>query len=134
MKTLKIRRLYLDNVTLGAVEFGDFRCLSLELPWLANRVNVSCIPGGIGSQSVMYYCCKIDSEKLGECFEIMNVPGRTHIRGHSANYTRQIQGCVAFGDSIKDIDLDGVLDVTNSRATFSKLMDLLPNEFNLVIT
>ena len=133
MKTLRISRLYLDECTVGRVQFGGFKCLSLELPWLANKKNISCIPGGIGQRSVVYYCCKIYSEKLGECFEVMNVPGRTHIRGHVANYTRQIQGCIAFGDSVKDIDYDGILDVTNSKHTFERLMSILPNEFNLEI-
>lgn len=133
MTTLKICRTYLNNATLGFVEFGDFRCVSLELPWLANQKDVSCIPGGIGQSVIQYRCCKINSENFGECFAIINVPGRTLIRGHIGNFTRDILGCIVFGDGIKDIDHDGILDVTNSKHTFFKLLSILPDEFNLEI-
>ena len=84
------------NVTLGDVMVTDgdkeFKCKSLELPWKGNMENISCIPTGI------YRCKKIVSPSLGECFEISGVPYRTLVRGHAANFTRQILGCVAFGD------------------------------------
>lgn len=133
MKTLKIQRTYLKKVTVGFVQYGDFMCVSLELPWLANRQDKSCIPGGMGQSVIEYRCCKINSITHNECFEIMNVPGRTLIRGHVGNFTRDILGCVVFGDGIKDIDYDGIYDVTNSRVTFRRLMDVLPDEFTLEI-
>ena len=127
MNRLKIDRLYQDNCTLGVVKFGNFQCLSLELPWLNNKINISCIPPGI------YKCEKRISPRKGHVFQLLNVIGRTYIQGHIGNYTRDILGCIVFGDSIKDINRDGILDVTNSTHTFRMLMELLPNTFLLEI-
>ena len=67
------------------------------------------------------------------CIAVTGVPGRTLIRIHTGNYTSQIQGCILVGDSIKDINRDGILDVTNSKNTFNALMDKLPESFILDI-
>ena len=115
------------RVTLGDAVYGDFECKTLELPWLQNQENISCIPTGI------YKCRKIVSQSLGECFEIIDVPNRTYVRGHKANYTRQIKGCVAFGMYHSDIDGDGVMDIAQSKKAFDQLMSLLPDSFFMEI-
>ena len=127
MHKLIIDRAYKKDFTIGLVEVEGFRCFSLELPWKNNGQNVSCIPPGV------YDCKKIVSPSLGECFEIQNVRARTYIRAHKGNFTYQIKGCVLFGDSLKYIDGDSIVDVANSSATFDKLMSLLPDEFVLEI-
>jgi hypothetical protein len=127
MRKLKIDRKHYANATTGRVEFEGFFCHSLELPWLNNKTDVSCIPNGI------YLCRKIISPNHGNCFEIVDVHERTLIRGHKANFTYELLGCIAFGDSIKDLNNDGVLDVTNSKVTFEKLMGKLPQEFFIEI-
>lgn len=127
MKTLKIKRCYLDSATVGFVEIEDFKCVSLELPWRYNKKNISCIPSG------MYKCRKITSGKNGECFEVQNVFDRTNVQGHIGNFTSDIQGCIIFGDGIRDINKDGVYDITSSRVTFGKLMAILPGEFILEV-
>ena len=124
---LIIDRKFYHDCTTGRVSFGDFHCHSLELPWLNNDNNVSCIPNGI------YHCKKINSPNHGECFKIMNVPFRSLVRGHIGNFISSTLGCVLFGDSIKDFNNDGILDVTSSGNTFRKLMSLLPEEFILEI-
>lgn len=124
---LKIKRTYQDDCTVGVLNFGGFRCLTLELPDLDNQQNISCIPAG------RYRCKKIVSPSLGPCIDILDVLDRTYIRIHAGNYTSQILGCVLVGDSLKDINRDGVLDVTNSGATLKTLMLLLPDSFELVI-
>lgn len=124
---MTIKRVHQDDCTVGVLNYGDYRCLTLELPYLFNHQNVSCIPPG------EYSCIKVVSGKFGECVSIENVTGRKYIRIHYGNYTRDIEGCVLVGDSIKDIDKDGILDVTNSRNTFNKLMNILPDKFTLSI-
>ena len=119
---LKINRWYLPDRTMGLMSYGDFNCVSMELPWLGNKKSISCISAGI------YEWRKHVSPSNGPCIEILNVYNRTHIQIHSANFTRQILGCVAVGDGIKDIDNDGGLDVTNSKNTLSKLLDALPDK------
>lgn len=116
-----------DKVTPGDAVFLDYKCKTLELPWKQNRQSVSCIPTGI------YPCRKILSPSLGECFEIMEVPNRTYVRGHKANFTRQILGCIAFGMYHADLDNDGILDVARSKDAFDGLMAVLPDEFMMEI-
>lgn len=115
------------KVTLGDATYGEFKCKTLELPWLQNQQNVSCIPTGI------YKCRKIVSPSLGECFEVMDVPNRTYVRGHAANFTRQIRGCIVFGRTHADIDHDGIVDITRSKETLEELMALLPDEFMMEV-
>lgn len=124
---LIIDRKFYPDCTTGRVFLGNFHCHSLELPWQNNINDISCIPNGI------YHCRKIVSPLHGECFEVSDVPFRTLVRGHTGNYTKSTLGCILFGDSIKDFNNDGILDVTNSRKTFDKLMSLLPDDFVLEI-
>ena len=126
---ITISRIYQEDCTIGifnAIESG-FRCHTLELPNLGNKVDISCIPKGVYKYRV------IISPNHGKCIEIMNVVGRTLIRIHSGNYTREILGCVLVGDSHKDIDKDGVIDVTNSRNTLRKLINMIPKSGILAI-
>jgi len=53
---------------------------------------------------------------------------------HSGNYTRQILGCILVGDSLKYLDADDILDVTNSKHTLDKLLQVLPQYFPVEIT
>ena len=78
-------------------------------------------------------CRKITSPSLGECIEIMEVPGRTHIRIHKGNFTSQIKGCVLVGEALKDINGDLIPDVESSTSAFKKLMEATPKLFKLVI-
>lgn len=125
---LIIDRLYQEDCTLGVVRFGDFRCFSLENPWIDNEKIISCIPSGL------YECEKYYSEKYScECFRVLNVVGRTDISGHYGNYTVDTNGCLLFGDSIADINNDESPDVTNSKRTLSALIAVLPDKFQLLI-
>jgi hypothetical protein len=104
-----------------------FECFTLELPWKDNQRRVSCIPEGT------YKAVKHRSPKFGESVWIQNVPNRSEILIHPANYVRQLLGCIAPGDSLRDIDGDGLDDVTNSRNTMNKILALLPNSFEVKI-
>ena len=126
---LKLKRLHLDDCTIGVMEYGlDLKLFTLELPWKNNKQSVSCIPSGF------YQCRKIDSRSLGECIKVENVVGRTNILIHKGNYTFQIQGCILVGDSIKDINGDMVPDVTNSGNSLDKLMKTVQDNFVLEIS
>jgi hypothetical protein len=61
------------------------------------------------------------------------VPNRSGVRIHSANYSRQLQGCIALGCSIDDIDEDGTLDIRNSRKAIKLAEKYLGKEFKLEI-
>ncbi len=124
MDVLRIDRKYFDDCTIGRLTYKDFQCFTLELPWLDNQTNISCIPAAGG-----YKAEKYKSHHNGDCIAITNVMDRTHIQIHSGNFVRQIKGCVAVGDSIKFLDGDTIPDVTNSKNTLKALLDVLPDEF-----
>lgn len=128
--SLEITRLSDDsNQTLGELKVvgHPFNCKTLELPYRDNKRRVSCIPCGV------YNVVKRVSKKYGNHFHILNVENRDYILIHAANFVRQLLGCVAVGDSFKDIDNNGLKDVTNSKATLKKLLSIMPNEFKIEI-
>ncbi|GAL18546.1 hypothetical protein JCM19235_1969 [Vibrio maritimus] len=104
-----------------------FRCFTLELPWRNNQQNISCIPAGT------YWAFKRISPSNGAVLQLEGVPNRTFIQIHKGNYTSQIAGCILVGDSLRDINGDGIPDVTNSTSTLHKLLERLPDRFQLEI-
>jgi hypothetical protein len=125
---LNIRTWVNDDCTIGRLDFGSFQCLTLELPWKENSKNVSCIPAG------EYTASRYQSPKHGPVILIADVPDRSFIEIHAGNYTRDVLGCILVGDSIKYLDQDSILDVTNSVSTLRKLLARLPDTFTVSIT
>jgi len=118
--------------TLGELDIFDgdklvFSCKTLELEEDINAVRDDCIPKGT------YKVVRRFSEKYKNHFHILDVPNRSYILIHSANYSRQLLGCIAVGHAHIDIDGDGLKDVTSSKATMQRLNEILPNEFELLI-
>lgn len=107
-----------------------FECFTIEREWSNNKVGVSCIPQG------KYSVVKTYSPRFKkDLYLIENVPNRSGIRLHPANYARQLNGCIAFGSKLIDIDGDGKLDVTNSRKThneFDAVMEDMPFELEIL--
>lgn len=106
-----------------------YTCKTLELPWKNNAKDISCIP--TGTYKVNY---TFSPKFLKYTYEIKDVPNRSGIRIHSANYASQLNGCVALGTQLTDINKDGELDTTNSRiaiAAFEGFM--LKKPFTLTI-
>lgn len=102
-------RLYLYN---GEAE-QLFSCCTLELPWLENEKNISCIPAG------NYHIRQRYSYRFRDHWHVENVPDRSMILIHSGNYTRDTHGCVLVGRVFTDMDQDGIPDVTHSRSTLN---------------
>lgn len=114
-------RTYKSNETLGLLSATrkDGQTLNLkvlELPWLNNEQDVSCIPG-----NGAIYQVEIHAFYDTEMYQIMNVLNRTGIFQHPANYTSQLLGCQAMGEQFADINGDGLTDVTNSVDAVNKL-------------
>jgi len=133
MKAILTRIGHGETQTLGELDiFSDddnliFTCKTLELEEDVNAVRDDCIPKGI------YTVVRRFSEKYKNHFHILDVPNRSYILIHSANYSRQLLGCIAVGHAHVDIDGDGLKDVTSSKATMERLNEILPNEFELQI-
>lgn len=128
MDVITIKRAYMPNCTIGFGSFKGFDFFVLELPWKDNTKNISCIPPG------NYDAIKRISPGKGyEVIEFINVPNRTYIQAHYGNFTRQILGCQLYGDSLKFVDGDSIIDVTNSEETIKKLLSMLPDVFEIKI-
>ncbi len=127
LEVIKINSWMNDDCTLGRLTYGDFHCFTLELPWLGDKKNTSCIPIGT------YQAIKYDSPKHGEVILLLDTGHREMIEVHAGNYTSQILGCILVGDSIKYLNSDSIPDVTNSKATLKRLMDKLPESFKIQI-
>jgi alpha-glucuronidase len=126
-----------------------FECKILERPWRDNKKGDSCIPangyfftnkggveqisnmqvsGGARALAPQSYLLKWEySPKFKEhLWELYQVPDRQECKFHTANYVYQLEGCLAPGQGIVDINADGVADVTSSRDTldaFNRILD-----------
>lgn len=89
---------------------------SLELPWLDNQRNISCIPKGA------YKARKHNSPKFGESLWIQDVPNRSEILIHKGNFYTDILGCILIGIGLSDINKDGFVDVTRSADAINLLL------------
>lgn len=125
---IKLNAWIQNDCTLGRLSFGDFQCFTLELPWIDNLTNISCIPAG------EYKVTKYNSPSKGPVLLLHDVPNRSYVEIHSGNYTSQIDGCILVGDGIKYLDNDTIPDVTNSKNTLKELLKLVPDETTIKIT
>lgn len=126
-----IRKPDQTKETLGsmtAYAHGVTMTLStLELPWLNNAKNISCIPAGT-------YLCKWAPFYQTHHYELQDVTGRSGIFIHNGNYVKDSLGCIVVGVNPTDLNGDGVLDVTNSVVTLNAFENLFNKEdFTLTI-
>lgn len=88
---LLVRQAEIGGGTPGVIYFnGVDICSSLELPWKNNHRNISCIPSG--KYPIQFTFSPHFHRKT---IELMNVPGRSGIRIHAANYLHELKGCIA---------------------------------------
>ena len=94
----------------------------MELPWIDNKRRISCIPEG------QYKAVKHVSPKFGDCLWIKDVPNRSEILVHKGNYNKDTLGCILLGAKLKDINKDGLKDVTSSENTIRTLLKLIEGQ------
>ena len=129
MFDLELTRIaYREKSTLGILKIDNFECFTLELPWLENLKNISCIPEGS-----YLYKKRVSPSRKKEVIELVGVEGRSYIQIHPGNFTRQIKGCILPGWGLSDIDKDGIFDVTNSTSAFNEIMSMTPETGNIRI-
>lgn len=102
---------YFGNVFIG----DEFQCYSME------RISVA-IPQGL------YNAAMELSPHFGFATPHLNVPGRSYIEIHPANYPLQLEGCIAVGTQLDNDSLD------NSRAAFDSLVAKLPQNFQVQVS
>jgi hypothetical protein len=115
------------DCTLGVLYDPDSQaiCCTLELPWLDNHAQTSCIPKG------SYKVTRYNSPSKGEVFLLHDVPERSMVEIHAGNTVDDIKGCIAVGATYGRIK--GKRAVVDSRKTMMMLREELPLEFVLDI-
>jgi hypothetical protein len=111
-------------------EFANvlFRCFTLELPWKDNQRKISCIPAG------RYKVVPRFSQRFNNHLHILDVPERTFILIHEANFVHQLEGCIAVGASRIDLNGDGKLDITQSVITKNKILEFITGPTEIIIS
>ncbi len=85
---LELLRTYDPEGTNGELKLVV--CNTIELPWLQNLRNISCIPEG------RYELKKRVTQKRGQHLLVVNVKGRELILIHPANDAKkELRGCIA---------------------------------------
>lgn len=128
MKQVKLVRLETSSQgTLGALVIdGRAFCATLEPEDKNNAVNISSIPAG------EYVCARTKSPRFGETFEVLDVPGRTHILFHAGNTDADTHGCILLGRYWGK--LRGDRAVLNSGKTFKDFLVNMANENEFKLT
>ena len=127
MKAVLIRTETSERGTFGRLELQGavqtwFTC---ELEWFDNDREVSCIPCG------RYSVVRWQSPRHGDCFKVLDVPGRDDILLHPGNTIRDLLGCIALGRGRGTVN--GLPAVTSSRAAMDDLKAAAPDGFELTI-
>lgn len=124
MDVILERFCYHPEGTLGVVTVADQKFYTIERPWLDNSPNVSCIPVG------NYLTKWRESPRFGFTWCLQDVPDRTYILMHVANYSSDVQGCIGLGTSL----MGDRIAVSNSRNAMKSFEGLLEGmEWRLVI-
>ncbi len=102
--------------TFGSLSWNGKSLVTLEKPWLDNEPDKSCVPAGTYEVLINYsphfdYPTPI----------LLDVPCRTNIRIHPANWQTQLQGCIAVGEH--EAMINGQLGMADSKRAFNELMD-----------
>ena len=133
MKARLERILYGSKQTVGkwyCLNDSDFIKASfntIELAWNNNETYISCIPEG------SYWVEKRYTKQRGWHLHIKDVENRIWILVHVGNYYTQIEGCILPGMNLKHINSDDLIDVDQSQKALDKILDIMPDEFELEI-
>ncbi len=95
---------------------------AIELPWRNNDRFISCIPDGDYPAKAITRASRPNEYAIW----LPDVPSRSGILIHMANFVRQLNGCIAPGTKFADIDRDGIIDVANSRYVMDQLQKHIP--------
>lgn len=122
MKSVILQRHWSDeNQSTGTLLVVDKKgqpvwgSLCIERGDRNNQRNVSYVPAG--TYPLVFEYSPRFKRKL---WELKDVPNRSECKIHSANYWDQLNGCIAPGLKLKDLDHDGYFDVTSSKNTIKE--------------
>ena len=119
--TILLHRTYLKEGTNGVLFYkGHFLGFVIELPWLDNKRNISCIPEGEYTLKPRF------SEKFKHHLLVENVPKRSLILIHTANDAKkELRGCLAPVST-----LTGIGKGLSSTPLFQKMVSICYQAFD----
>ena len=127
MRTVKIQRHWSDkNQCTGTLLVLNENCqpifgsLCLERGERNNQKMVSRIPAGIYDLVFEY-----SNRFKRSLWEIKHVPNRSECKIHQSNMWHELNGCIAPGVKLKDLDSDSYYDVTSSTKTLTEFHQAL---------
>lgn len=104
MQLTLTRKWFTDISTVGVLLVdGANECFTIERPWMdgANTPEIAAILEGT------YDVVMLPSQHFNkDMMHLSNVPGRTDVMIHNANWASQLKGCVAVGRT-KSVDAVG---------------------------
>lgn len=94
---IKIKREYTKDYTIGTIISDKFKetLYCLELPYLDNKNNISCIPAG------EYKIKKHYSNKFKNCIKILDVKDRSNILIHTGNTVNKFKDSTGYNWTIE---------------------------------
>ena len=118
---LVLERSYHKEGTCGSLFLNNwFLCFTIELPWLENRRQESCIPEGFYPLEARY------SKRFGNHLLVKHVPQRDLILLHPANYAKkELRGCIAPVSELFGIGKGG-----GSRLAMQQVLSLCHQAFD----
>lgn len=118
-----------EQGTRGVLRIGKVAfCVTLEPRDEENAQSISSIP------AQQYICQRVKTPKHGECFQVMNVPGRTSVLFHKGNISSHTEGCILLGEKFGNLNGEpAVLSSKNAFYDFMCKLDKYDN-FHLTIT
>lgn len=115
------RKLSSTTCTMGYMSVDKkIICYSLELPWVDNLKNISCVPIGSYNGILRY------DKKDGWRIQLDNVPNRDAVQIHIGNYTKNTRGCVLVGLDAKIEDCA----IQQSNLAYEKLKEAFYDSSN----
>ena len=90
--------------------------VTLELPWRDNQQRISAIPMGV------YTCRRVQSPAFGNTFQVMDVPGRSHVLFHGGNTVADTKGCILVGHDFGLVH--GKVGIVQSQKGFGEFLKL----------
>lgn len=111
---------------LGVILLDDHPCfVSLELPWLNNQKQISCIPEGKYKTSIINTNPKITGG-LGRALYLHDVPERSEILCHIANTAGDLRGCIGIGSKYEP----NTFTILESGIAFRSFMSFISGKEN----
>jgi len=143
MKILTItRQPSTDSGTFGQATTGDgYSWYTLELPWLENQPDVSCIPLGTYTAKLQY-----SPHFETDLYHLIDVPNREAVEIHSGNFAgnklmgldSDVLGCVLVGKMVGSLNNSRHQlqpAILSSKAALTEMMDWADGEdLQIVIT